>query len=243
MTYRMLTELRRNTILWLLALATLITGGLLMGERANAEATQGLHLSGQGEIAVVPDLARLTLQISEEGQDAVALKDAVDRVTAGVLELADDLGIASKDVVAASMNIYPSSRRRKDGERESFVSVSRTIQLTVRRLERLPEVVNRSLRLGINGVNGIQLDTSRRTELEREALQLAIADARAEAERVAAGFAVTLGPVLTVHVDSHSVEPRLMATREMAMDAGASFAPGEMTIRRNVRAQFAIVAE
>ena len=217
-----------------------LLGVFVMANQGLAEATGGLHLSGTGEVAVVPDLARVTLQVSREGNDAVDLKADVDQVTAGVLALAKEFGLADRDVVAASMNIYPSSRRRRDGEQESFLSVNRPVQLTIRELEQLPALINRSLALGINGVQGVQLDTSRRSELEQEALALAIADARAEAERVAAGFDVELSGVLAVHVDSHSVEPRLMATREMAMDAGAGFAPGEMIVRRTVRAQFAI---
>ncbi|MEM1435184.1 MAG: SIMPL domain-containing protein [Pseudomonadota bacterium] len=208
-----------------------------------AAENEGLHLSGTGEVSVVPDLARVTLEVTRSGADAVTLKAAVDEATGAVLKLTRRFDIEARDVVAATVNIAPDYRGRGGGGGNELigVTVSRSIHITVRALERLPQLINDSLKLGINGVSGIALDTSRRTELEEQALALAIDDARAEARRVAAGFGVAVGTVLAVHVDSHTLRPQMA---RMALDtAEAAFAPGEMIVRRSIRAQFAIAEE
>ncbi|MEM9741396.1 MAG: SIMPL domain-containing protein [Pseudomonadota bacterium] len=207
---------------------------------AIAEESTGIALSGVGEIAVEPDLARIRLQVTRDGRDVVALKREVDSVTADVLALARSVGLAAKDVTAAAMNVAPNRRYSSQKAVLDGVIVSRDLQLRVRDLDRLPELVNRTLKLGINGVNSIELDSSRREALEHEALALAIADARAETKRVAAGFEVRLGTVQRVDVDAHSATPRLARIAIESADAGQAFAPGEIVIRRRVQVRFAI---
>ena len=102
-------------------------------------------------------------------------------------------------------------------------------------------LINAALERGINGVGGIALDLSNRDELERQALDLAVDDARDEAARVARRFGVTLGPVLDVHVDRHEVRPVMMEAMAMkAADSGPDFSPGETVVRRNVQATFGV---
>ncbi len=70
----------------------------------------GIHVSGRGEVEVVPDMARFSLEINRQGQDAVALKKEMDAVTAKVLQLTERLKIDRKDVTAAMVNIQPNYR-------------------------------------------------------------------------------------------------------------------------------------
>lgn len=207
-----------------------------------ADTLQGIHVTGRAEIAVEPDMARMTLQVSAQAADAVGVKREIDAVTAAVLKLTDKFDIARRDVIAAVVNLspnylYENNRRRVDG-----MQGSRTINVTLRDLDNYGDFMNRVLEVGINNISGVTLDTSKREKLEDKALDLAIADARSRAKHVAKQFAVTLGPVIDVHVQAGHVEPRMMAMSRAADSSGGDFSAGEIDIRRDVQAVFAIDA-
>lgn len=222
--------------------ATLLTLSVSVGfaESAMADSNQGIHVTGRAEIAVEPDMARMTLQVSAEAADAVTVKKQIDGVTRSVLKLTDKYKIARRDVTAAVVNLspnyhYDNNRRTVDG-----MQGARTISVTLRSLDNYGDFMNAALELGINSISGVQLDTSKREALEDQALDAAIADARERAAHVAKQFDVELGRVRDVHVQAGHVEPRMM-TRAMSADSsGGDFSGGEIDIRRDVQAVFGI---
>lgn len=214
---------------------------LLVPTFGAAEPLAGIHVNGAGEVRAVPDMARVTVEARREGTDAAALKKQLDEVTAAVLELTREHGIRERDVTAAAVNIYPRYwPQDRDQERPEGVIATRTIEITVRDLAILGELINGALDRGANGIQGVALDVSNRRELEAEALDLAIDDAVQQARQMAKRFQVELGPLKDASTSSH-VQPLMrmeaaVADRKMA----SSFSPGELTIRRDVQATFSI---
>jgi uncharacterized protein YggE len=200
---------------------------------------EGIHVNGRGVLQVQPDIARLTLQVTREGQDASALKNGLDDVTRAVLELTGKLGIAREDVTAAAVNIQPRYRRGSGSSVIDGVRASRTITVVLRDLEVYGELMNGALKLGVNSISGTQLDTSEREMLEKQALELAMANAREEAQRVAVGFGVRAGTLLDVHVGAQFARPQ-RAMRAMESSAGTDFSAGQIIVQRDLQATFAI---
>ncbi len=200
---------------------------------------RGIHVSGRGVLQVQPDMARLTLQVTREGQDATALKKSLDDVTREVLKLTRSLAIAREDVTAAAVNIQPRYRRGSGSNVIDGVRASRTITVVLRDLERYGELMNAALELGVNSISGTALDTSEREDLEKQALDLAMVNAREEAQRVAAGFGVRAGSLLDVHVGARFVPPQ-PSMRAMESSAATDFSAGQIVVQRDVQATFAI---
>ncbi len=201
----------------------------------------GIHVTGSGEIRAVPDMARLSLEVRREGQDAAALKSQLDEVTAAVLKMAAQMGIDKRHLTAASVSIHPRYRHR-DGDTEiDGLIASRSIEVVLVDLADMSKLINGALQRGANGIGGVRLDLSNREELEQRALDLAIDDARDEAARVARRFGVHLGPLADVVVDQREVRPLMMeAMVAKTADSGPDFSPGEISIRRNVQSTFSI---
>lgn len=215
---------------------------LLYGMAAvgHGEDSSGIHVSGTGEVLIEPDMGRMTLQVTRQGRDPAAIKREMDAVTAAVLKLTDGLNIERKDVTAALVQIQPNRIYNDGQQRIDGVIANRSIEIVVRDLDAIPDLMNRSLELGINSVGDVQLDSSQRVTFERQALDLAIEDAKAEAARVAKGFGVRLGDVRDVQVTGqHAVQPR-MAGFARAESSGDSFSAGQLTVRRDIQATFAI---
>lgn len=240
MTYRLAEEhhgrVRRRTV-------GLVIGALLLAMTLPAWAQfQGIHVAGQGMLEVEPDMGYVQLHARREGQDPAALKRELDEVIRAVLKLTDRLGIDPKDVTAAAVSITP-RLRHQDGETlVDGLIASRTLDVTLRKIDQFGELINGALELGINNVDPIRLDSSRRDALEDEALVLAMADAQAEAARVATGFGVPLGAVIDVQVGGRMPAPGFASGMMMRAEAGGgSFSPGLIRIERSVDATFGIV--
>ena len=71
--------------------------------------------------------------------------------------------------------------------------MSRQVEVELRDLEKLGQLLERSIDLGVNQVGDPRLDSSKRQDLEREALAKAVADARLNAEAVAKAAGARLG--------------------------------------------------
>lgn len=225
----------------LVALLALLAA-LLPARPVHAQQPGGIHVTGVGEVQVVPDLARISLEVRREGVDAAALKTELDTVTRAVLALTRELDVDERDVTAAAISIYPRYRQRDGESVVDGVVASRAITITLRELDHVGDLVNGALSRGINGVNGIELDASDRAALEREALDRAIDDAVRQAGQIAARFRVGLGPLVNAG-SALGPQPGPMMMDVMAASAPAareSFAPGEMTVRREISASFAI---
>ncbi len=228
----------RNTLSsMIIAALALIASGC--SDAAEPAAGGGIQVHGQGSLEVVPDMGRVSLHVRREGSDAAALTQTLNKVTADVIALAAELGIAERDITATALSISPRHRRRGDETVVDGVVASRTMSLVLRDLDSYIELMNQALMLGVNNVDPIRLDTSERAALENEALTLAMEDAKAEARRVADGFSVKLGPVTNVQVGAHSPRPEAMRAMSYA-DSGPSFSAGVIQISRSLSATFAI---
>ena len=163
-------------------IALLCCAMLLAAPTLGRPQVEGIHVSGRGEVLVIPDMARVTLRVTRDGQDAVALKKELDDVTRKVLSLTRSLKIEGKDVTAAVVNIQPRYRRGGGQSVIDGVTASRTIAVVLRDLDRYGQLMNGALELGVNSVSGTELDTSERQAREEEALALAMGDARTAAD-------------------------------------------------------------
>jgi uncharacterized protein YggE len=204
----------------------------------SADHDGGIHVSGTGAVETVPDMGTVVMHVRRDGDDPAALERELSAIVAEVLALTQRLGIAETDVTATVLRIQPRYQPGKGNELSDGVTATRSVSVTVRELNRFPQLLEQALAIGINNVDPIRLTSSIRRDLEAEALALAMADAAALADRVADGFSVTRGPVMDVQV--HGGSPR-MAMQEMRAAPGATMAPGVIRIEQSVQATFAIV--
>ena len=117
------------------------------------------------------------------------------------------------------------------------------IRVEVREIGTMGTLIDAAVRAGANNVHSLQFDTSRRAELRREALQMAMAKACSEASVMAVAAGGTLGPLLQASTnDVRPYQPQPVM-REMAMSAQADtpITPGEMEIGVSVHTRWTFV--
>ncbi len=183
-------------VLGLLAACTPLAG------RSNAEVTRSVSVNGFGKVTIVPDIAIINVGVRTEAE---VITDALEGNTAQANAIAralKDLGIEEKDIQTSNFNIYPNDRwNPMTGEVEgrSFV-VENTVNVTVRDLPGLGQVLNVVVDAGANSIYGITFNVEDRSAAIAEARDLAIQDAKAKAGAIADSAGVQLGEIISISV-------------------------------------------
>ena len=112
-----------------------------------------------------------------------------------------------------------------------------TVDVRVDNIDRVGELLELAVGSGATAVGGVRFDLKDRKKLEREALRLAVEDARARAEAVAAGAGRAIDRVLRIDAVNASGGPiplqKIAFAREAASDA-PPMATGQLEIRAQV---------
>ncbi len=171
----------------------------LAGLPGAALAEPGSHtisVTGHGEVRAAPDLAIVRLGVSAQAPTADEARTAVNRIVPTLLKLTRDLGIPEARVRATALSVSPDTEwvEARRTNRVTGYTVSRQIAVELRDLDRLGDLLEKSVTLGANVVSGPELDSIHRPDLERQALALAVADARKNADVLATALGTTVGP-------------------------------------------------
>ena len=208
-------------------------------------------VTGQGEVGVKPDRARLSLTVDAVNADPKLAEAEVNKVVRAYVAEAKALGVKDSDLSTAGVSLSPeyvweekTRRNRLTGYR-----ARRDIALVVTDLARLGDYVLRATQVGVNNINPPQLEASNARELAREALVKATEDARGKAQLLADTLKVKLGSVRSLNASEGYIAPpmpKAMAMRaEAAFDGGnqqMGLETGEIRYSANVTADFDLLA-
>jgi uncharacterized protein YggE len=207
-----------------------------------------ISVSGTGNVDAKPDIARLSLAVQRRNTSMQVARDETVRVSRAFLDLCRKLGIKESKIRTSGLTIQPEYRWDPKENQQIFLGyfVQRQLEVELDDLDKLGEVIEGAIDAGVNEVSPPQLDSSRRKELSRDALAAATADAKANAERIAASLGVTVGAVRTITASGAMPPPpmpmkAMRAQAMMADGAAESYAPGEIGFESRVDATFDLV--
>lgn len=199
--------------------------------------------SGQGVVLAVPDRAWISVSAESrapsprEAQrlNAEAMKPVQDKLRAAGIP-ADAIRTASYDVQYE----WDFVNNKRVGR--GYVARN-TIEVRIDAIDRVGEYLEIAVGAGATSLGGIRFDLKDQAKFEREALRLAVVDARAKAEAVAAAAGRNVDRILRIDeqgVDVPSIPVRMM--RQAAQAGPADFAPPISTGQMEIRARVALTA-
>lgn len=228
-------------------LAILVLTMFAASTAAFADEERTVRVEGHAEVVTAPDRASIVMGVEARAAEVdVARKDVAETVSR-FLQLTREMDIPDDSVSTASAIVRPDydwNPQTRERRLLGYV-VTRQLVVELHDLEGLGQLTESALKLGVNQVNPPMLDTSRRDELERQALAEAARDARRRAAALAEALGATLGDVRTLQASS-SFRPPAPIARGMlaaeAADAGAeTYQAGQITIDGSVSATFDLV--
>jgi uncharacterized protein YggE len=217
---------------------------ILLATPAFAQSSQPTEstvvMSGEGIVHAVPDRAWITITAeSRAGNPRDAQRRNVEAMTP-VQATLKAAGIAADAMRTVGYDLqqewdYVNNKRISRG----YVARN-SIEVRVDQIDRVGELLEIAVGSGATSVGGIRFDLRDRALLERDALRLAVADARAKADAAAAGAGRTIDRILRIEEQGIASPPMpVRMLREVAMaDASGGGAPpisaGQMELRANV---------
>ena len=159
-----------------------------------------INVSGSGLVHVVPDIAYVYIGVRSEGK---TVAEALKKNNQSAKDIQDALiaqKVAEKDIQTSSFNIFPQQYNAAGQAVPTFYVVENTVYVTIRNLDSIGTILDLVANNGANSINGIYFDLSNKASAQDQARQLAIEEAKKQAEQIASITGVKLGKLISINV-------------------------------------------
>jgi len=195
-------------------------------------------VGGTGRMSVEPDIADLRLGVSVARPTVDTARGVAAETMAAILAAVADTGVDRRDVRTSLLSVQPRYDYRENQPPVlTGYELANVVEVTVRDLARLGDVVDGTLRAGATSMDGLSFRVADPAPAEREARLRAMAAARARADVLAeaAGLAIVGVSDIVEGVMPSPPEPRYKAARMMvAEDASTPVEAGSLEIAVSV---------
>ncbi len=202
---------------------------------------RGVIVIGEGSVSVPPDYARVRSGVTTRAKTAIEATEANTKAMAAITAMLSNAGIAQKDIQTARFSVQPiyESHQSNSEQKLSGFSVSNQINVTIRQIDKVGEILDRLVTTGATDVGNVEFLHSDSAKALDEAREAAVADARRKAELYAHASGLILGGVSWITEDSRYGAPMPMtALRASAAMASVPIATGEDTLHVRITVGF-----
>lgn len=207
-----------------------------------------ISTSAMGEASVVPDRAMLSVAVESQGQTAAAAGAENAKLQTHVIDAVKAAGVAAAQIRTSGYNVFPEyAQASGKGPRVTGYRAQNTVQVEIRNLESVGKIIDAVLGAGATNLSALSLYASNTDAARREALQKAVAKARADAEIAATAAGGSLGALLELTTEPFGIPQPIVRGMQtgMAMEARMA-APtpvetGEITVNAAVHVRWQFV--
>jgi uncharacterized protein len=235
----------KHLIFAILALAVFSTNSLA------ADFVKMISVRGEGEVSTSPDLADIQLQVSSKAKDAKTAQSKNAKEMARIEKtLKDQFKIEAKDIQTTHFQVSPEYNYENSGKR-TFLGfrADHGLSVTARKLEQVGGLLDSLVGKGTEDLavqlNGVSFSTSKRKELEIQALEQAMKLANHRAEALAGFAKKKIKGVIRITDSQLGFVPPPMTSGGMAMmkmadaeSAPTRIASGEIKVQAQVAVDF-----
>ena len=196
--------------------------------------------SGEGLVKRAPDRAWVTITAESRARSPrEAQKLNADAMTA-VLAKIKGAGLPPDAIQTRAYDLQPEYDYVNGKQTLRGYLARNSVEVRVDELPRVGEILDAAVSSGATSVGGIRFDLKNQEAAEREALKIAVEDARQRADAAASGAGMRVERVVrieeqrAVSVPPPMPRPMAVARSQMAEAAEPPIAPGELEIRANV---------
>ena len=193
--------------------------------------------TGEAVVKRAPDRAWVTIAAESRARTPVEAQKLNSDAMAAVLQQLKSFGLAPEAIRTAGYDLQPEFDYANNRQTLRGYLARNTVEVRVDDLSKLGPILGGAVGAGATNVRGVRFDLKDRDAAEREALQRAVADARARADAAASGAGVKVERVLRIEEQRGIAlppQPRIAMMRESAMQSDAGEPPiaaGEIEIR------------
>ena len=184
-----------------------------------------INVSAEGKVTVSPDIAKLSFSVVSEGANSKLLAENNNKKMNAAIDFAKSQGIEEKDIKTTEYNLSP--RYEYDEKtKKTFISgytLTQTVLVKVRDLNKVAEVLGGLPALGINQISSISFDIDEPEKYLSEARNQAFDKAKEKAKAIAEKNGVKLGQVINFY--EYQSTPYYQNVRALGMGGAEAVQP------------------
>lgn len=218
----------RRTLLILAAAFFLIMGGVnkikenhYIGKSPDFQPT--IYVSGEGKVQAVPDVAKITFGNTVTKPTAAEAQTQNTNMMNSFIAALKKAGIAEKDIQTANFNVYPEYNYINGKQEPRGFTVTQNIEVTVRDTNKTQDLIQLAGTNNLNQVGGLTFTVDKTDKYVDQARQIAMAQAKANAESIARNAGFHLGRLTNY---SESTNPNTYPTPMYASDKAMGMGGG-----------------
>jgi uncharacterized protein YggE len=179
-----------------------------------------ISVSGEGKVVAPPDVAVADFGMSVERRTVAEAQRENTRVMNEFIAKLQEFGVDKKDVQTTSYGVNPLYDYTNGRTVLRGYAVSQNVHVKVRNLDKAGDLVGMAGELGLNQVGSLSFTIDEPKALRAEAREMAIADAREQAESLARAAGVKLRRVISFSENGGGVPMPYYYAKDMALEAG-----------------------
>ena len=205
----------------------------------------GILVSGTGEVSVVPDVANINLGVSSQEPTVAAAQANAASAMNQIMAVLKANNIADTDIQTTQFSINPVYNYNNATSQNNITgySVTNTVNVTIRNLDTTGTVIDAVAAAGgdLTVINSISFSVDNPSQYYSQATELAMNDALAQAQQLAAAGGVTLGkPVYITESTGSYPGPVYYSRSTSGGSVPTSINPGENDIVISVQVDYSI---
>jgi hypothetical protein len=213
-------------------------------QNTNSQGPYTISAAGTGKVYLTPDIAYVSFGAHTEADTVSAALSQNNDQAQTLSKTLTDMGVDGKDIQTSAFSVSPQDKFDAQGQPTKTVYVvDNTVYVTVRDLSKLGKLLDAAVTSGANKVNSLSFDVQDKTKPLTEARQLAVQDAKAQAQELADAAGVKLGKLTSLNaiVNNNGVALYDVRAPQAAVSGGSvPVAAGQLLIQVDVNLSYEI---
>ena len=213
----------------------------IAGWSGGAAGTAEITVQGSAQLSADPDMVTVQTSASAKAGSMAAAQEQISAIIASATEKLLDLGVLGEDIVTSNYSYYPNYNY----ETNTIIGyeANHSLSITCRDVEMLDSVIGVLTDCGLNQIYDVSFDISTRSQLYRQALELAIRAAEEKAQTMAAASGRTLTGLKSIeenagYSEGYAVNARADMVTMESTAAGTGIRSGGVSVSARVTAVY-----
>lgn len=227
--------------------AAIVLWGFLWSAALAQGVEEGVIVTGEGRVSAVPDMATISLGVTQTADTAADVVAQVNGSVVDILKALRALDIAEADLQTSGFYVQPLHAERRDAQTQQHAIIGyragNMLSVQVRDLSKLGAMMDAVIAMGGNDFNGLRFGLNDSTSATTRARKLAVKDAMSRATELADAAGIKLGSVTRLTEHSHTAGPQMQGMALARSSMAEAIAGGEVDVAVQVTMVFSIAPD
>lgn len=197
-----------------------------------------IKVNGIGVVKVQPNIAIISLGVVTENKNLEVAQVQNAEISTKVINGLKDMGIPNKDISTKNYTIEPQYDYVEGKQIFRGYKVTNTLNVTIRDINRVGEIIDTSVKNGVNVVDNIKLTVDNMSIYYSKALNLAVKDAVRKAVEIGNTLRVNVNKIPVSIVEESYKEIIPQETMVKAYSSSTPIMSGEINITAKIESIF-----